>query len=322
MKIWNQSDIYDLIKKYPQQFERGFRMAESIQLSKDKNIDQIIITAFSYNAATAEIVKNLFENDTTVPIRIHTGYGLPARITPKTLVIAISLCGKRPEVLSATKMASAAHAQVVAITTGGELEVFAREHNLPFVLIDKTISELRAPTNGKMNGGIMLAVLVQILINAGVLSSKARQNILAAVTEIENMYLPKLGHKVADLVADTHLLIYSSNTYIGLAHLFKSLLNIFATMPCFTGTIAEAMGNDVQGFPPKTSTKYFVLLFEDTTEPDFIQHSLIKLEEKIVATKLKYSTLELPGSNQLAKTLAAIMLLYWIIYGLGQESKN
>jgi len=304
MKLWDQSDIYDLIKKYPQQFERGFRVAESIQLPK--NIDRVVIAAFSYNAAIAEIIKNLFGTDATAPIQVCHGYDLPARITPQTLVVAISLCGKRAEVLSAMQMAYKAHAQVVAVTTGGKLEVFAREHKLPLILIDKNLIEMRPPADGKLSGGIIIAILIQILINAGVLSQKARQYVLASVTEIENMYLPKLGDKIAGLVGDTNLLIYSSEKYSGLAKLAKILFNILIAMPCFESSLTEALGSDIYSFQRKGFAKYFALILQDKNEAEPIQFSLQMLADKSAEVKLKSYILDLPGSNQLTKTLTAI----------------
>lgn len=319
MRIWEQSDIYDLIKKYPEQLEQGFRMAEFVRLPK--GIDQVVIVALSYNATIAEIAKNLFEMEASVPIRTHIGYGLPTGITPITLVVAISLCGERPEILSAAKAAYTAKAKLVVVTAGGELEVFAREHNSPLVLIDKNLPELKEPVNRKLSGGIMLAVIIQILINAGVLPPEIRQNILTAIGEIESMYLPKLGEKVANLIADNHILIYSSNRYTGLATLLKALLNILVTLPGATNTIAAALGSDIYGFSHKGWAKHFILILEDTTESELEQKSLLKLEEKITHAKLAYSTLELPGSNQLTKTLAGIMLFYWAIHALLNKEK-
>jgi hypothetical protein len=290
-----------------------------VQLPKD--IDQIVIAAISYNAATAQIVKNLFAEEISIPIHIHSGYGLPLRITPKTLVIAISICGKRPEVLSAVKMAYAANARVVAITTGKELEAFARERNLPLILIDKTLPEMNQLTGGKMSAGIIIAILTQILINTGVLNPKARQRVLAAVTEIETMYLPKLGGKIAEMIAETNLLIYSSETYLGLASLAKALLNILEQMPCFVNTITEALNSEIYSFQRKGSAKYCALILQDAAESTTTQSSIQKLQEKLTATKLKSYILELPGSNQLTKTLAGIMLLYWVSYSLISQQK-
>ncbi len=323
MKIWDQSDTYNLIKKYPGQFARGFRLAESVPLSKD--IDQVIISAVSYNAATAEIIKNLFEPEISVPIRVHQGYDLPAKMTPKTLVVAISICGKRPEVLWNAKMAHEAGAKVVAVTTGGELEIFARERNLPLILIDKNSPELQL-TKGSglmmpLGAGLMFAILTQVLINAGALNIKARQRILESVTEIENMYLPKLGAKIAGLAADTNLLIYSSEQYLGLASLIKNLVNILAQMPCFHNSITGALGSEIHSFQHKGFAKYFALILRDPTTAEPVQYSIEKLQEKLAVIKLKSYVLELPGSNQLTKVIASIMLTYWVIYGLLDKPK-
>lgn len=319
MKLWDQSDIYALINKYPQQFAQGFRVAEPVQIVK--GIKEIIISATSYNAATAQIIINIFKNEAKAPIIVHQGYDLPKPVSSDSLVIVISLCGKRPEMLSAAQAAYAQKAKIVAVTTGGELEVFARERNLPLILIDKVLPEFSAPSTGKLAGGFMAAVLTQVLINAGVLSSKVRQQILAAGEAIEKMYLPKLGQKLADLAADSTALVYSSNRYAGLAQLIKSSLNILVQMPCFYNEIPAMLQSELKGLERKGFAKYFALILQDNTEDTRIQKSIIEIQKKLTAIKVKNYALELPGQNQLEKTLASIMLVYWMLYWLLSKQK-
>jgi len=314
----DQSDIYDLIKKYPGQLERGFRIAEIIHLPKlPKAVDQVVISAVSYNATIAEMVKNLYTEDILVPFQIHTGYGLPARITPQTLLVAISLCGQHPEVLSAVQVAYKAGLKVAVITTGGELEVFARERELPLILLDKSLPEYKpAPANGSWGAGLMIAILVHILIGIGLLPAKVRPQILTAAKDIENMYLPRLGRKIADLIADTNALIYSSEKYYGLANFMKSIINILGEMPCFANTLSGGLGTEIYGFSRKGFAKYFALILRDDTADKNIKWSTQQLEEKLSDAKLKNYVLDLPGQNQLEKTLATPMLIYWIAYSL------
>ncbi|MFH0912612.1 MAG: SIS domain-containing protein [Patescibacteria group bacterium] len=315
MELQDQSDIYDLIKKYPDQFERGFRIAETVRLPKA--IDQVVISAFSYNAAIAETVKNLYARDLPVPLQIHSGYGLPAQITPQTLVVAISLCGQRPEVLSAVQMAYKAGLKLIIVTAGGELEVFARERGLPLILLDKNIPEYRpAPAGGSWGAGLMIAILVHILIGAGLFPAKTRQQILAATKGIENMYLPRLGRKIADLITDTNVLVYSSEKYYGLAIFMKNIINILGGMPCFANTFSGGLGTEIHGFSRKGFAKYFALILNDNAANKNIKFSAKQLEEKLSAAKIKNYILDLPGQNQLEKTLATPMLIYWIAYWL------
>lgn len=312
MKLWDQSDIYALINKYPQQFERGFRAAESIQISK--GVKEVIISATSYNAAIAQIIADLFKNELNAPITVHQGYDLPKPVSPDSLVIVISLCGKRPEMLSAAQAAYAQKAKIVAVTTGGELEVFARERNLPLVLIDKALSEFNTPSTGRLAGGFMVAILTQILINAGVLSPKIRQQILAAGEAIEKMYLPKLGQKLAEMASDSTTLIYSSNRYNGLAQLIKSLLNILVQMPCFYNEIPAMLQSEIKGLERKGFAKYFTLILQDNTEDTRMKQTILTTQTQLTTMKIKNYALDLPGQNQLEKTLASIMLIYWMLY--------
>ncbi|MBU1092523.1 hypothetical protein KJ836_02555 [Patescibacteria group bacterium] len=316
MKLWDMSDMYKLINEYPRQFERGFRMAEFLQIPDD--ITEVVIIAVSYNAAVAMIIKNLFAHNFKVPVTIYPEEGWPRQIGPKTLCIAVSLCGHRVEVLSAVKTAYTANAKIVVVTTGSELEVFAKERNLPIVLMDKELPEWKF----RMGQGLILSVIIQLLINARVLSIDVRQKILQAATAIEALYLPKLGQKLANDLTGLTVLIYSSFNYAGLARLVKALINILWQTPSFTGSFIDLQYLEVYGFTHgKGYTKQFLLFLQDKTDDELIQATIKKLEHQLSAGKAKQFTLDLPGANHIEKTLASIMLFYWTIYWLLNKSK-
>ena len=313
MKLQDQSDIYDLIKKYPQQFERGFRLAEPVRLSK--NVKEIILCATSYNTPVAEIVADIFGREAHPPYFVHQGYDLPHATSSESLVIAISVCGKRPEVISAAHMAYSQKANLVIVTSGGELENFARERSLPLILIDKANPEFHF----RMAGGIMFAIITQILINAGVLSPKTRQQILAAGQNIEKMYLTKQGSKLAEMIADTSVLVYAPNQYSGVAHFLKHLLNIFIPLPSWTNEIPAVRYSEIYSLQRKGLAKYFALILKDPSADARLQDDTKKLQEQFSDDKIKHYILELPGADYLEKSLAALMLFYWTIYALLQK---
>ncbi|HCR42140.1 TPA: hypothetical protein DIV45_02120 [Patescibacteria group bacterium] len=316
MKLWDMSDMYKLINEYPRQFERGFRAAEAISIPPD--IKEVVIIAVSYNAAVVAIVQSLFGDEFKVPVILYSDMRSLQQLGPQTLCIAISLCGHRAEVVSAVQIAHASGAKIVVITTGGELEIFARERKLPLVLLDKQLSEWKF----RMGHGIVLATIVQLLINARVLSATARQKILTAVTAIEKLYLPKLGQKLVDLLAGSTVLIYSSPYHTGLARLCKSLINILWQTPCFTGSFTDLQYLEIHGFGHKGYAKHLVLLLQDKNDDALTQTTIVNLATKLADNKIKYYILGLPGETRIEKTLAGIMLFYWTIYGALQTDSK
>lgn len=312
-----QSDIYDLIKKYPKQFELGFRMAEHIQIgTSTQKFKEIIIATANYNADIAQSISDLFRKNIDIPITIHQGYDLPYAVGSDSLVIVVSLCGKKEEMLSAVRTAYVQKATIVAVTTGSELEVFIRDRALPLILIDKTLPEFSPLTNGYMSGGCIVAILTQILINARILPASIRQQILATEEAIEKMYLPKLGQKIARIIGGNTLLIYSPIQYAGIAQLIKNLLNNLTQTPCFYNLLPALLHSEINSFRQKDATKYFALILNDNNSDIRAQKDILTLKNKLMALKISYYDLELPGANQLEKTLASIMLTYWTIYWL------
>lgn len=88
--------------------------------------DKILYLGMGGSAIGGDMVRVWSERTSAVPLTVQRDYGIPGWVDGKTLVLASSYAGNTEETLSAAGMAAAAGAQLVAITSGGELARQAR----------------------------------------------------------------------------------------------------------------------------------------------------------------------------------------------------
>jgi len=307
MKLWDMSDMYKLINEYPRQFERGFRIAEQINLPKS-TITNVIITAVGHDAIVAEIVRNLFEANSTIPITINQELAYTKTATNQTLVINLAVTYYPEEMTTLNQKYYEDGAKIITITTGGEPETFARNRQTPLVLLDASSPEWKF----RMGSGLIIAVLTHVLSYYGILPQQARSHILQAATELEGMYLTKLGEKISkSIISSSVALLYAPSSYLGISRLIKHLTNTMLQLPCFAGLLSDYKYSEHHGFAQKNWNKFFALIIHDT---DKDKSSAILIQKQLSIRKIDSLVWELDGQNKLEKSFAGIMLFYWAIY--------
>lgn len=98
-----------------------------LQLS---NYTNIIIGGLGGSGIGGRLVKNLFQDEITVPVECIADYGLPAYAGPKTLVILGSYSGNTEETLSMFNEVKSRGCDMLIATSGGKLKALAAENNL------------------------------------------------------------------------------------------------------------------------------------------------------------------------------------------------
>ena len=94
-----------------------------------KRIDNIVVAGMGGSALAASFISTWPK--LKVPFEIVRGYNIPDYVGENTLFIASSYSGNTEETLSALNQAKVAQAQIVVITSGGELEKIAISDNYP-----------------------------------------------------------------------------------------------------------------------------------------------------------------------------------------------
>ncbi len=126
-------DMLGHIDALPDQFQGAWELSQTLPLPDSMPaVRQIVITGMGGSAIGGEYLAALVEAHSAIPVLVNRDYILPAFVSgPETLVIASSHSGNTEETLAAFAQALASGAQVMALTTGGELARRAAEAGVP-----------------------------------------------------------------------------------------------------------------------------------------------------------------------------------------------
>ena len=111
------------VRAFPEHLAEGWRRgedAEAFGLTLGA-IDGVVVCGMGGSAIGGDLVRSLVEGSSPVPFVVNRGYGLPAWVGERTLVIASSYSGGTEETLSALAEARGRGSRLMAITSGGEL---------------------------------------------------------------------------------------------------------------------------------------------------------------------------------------------------------
>ncbi len=122
---------FDVLKKSYAQIENAWNNNFDFSEIDKSKIKNIVLTGLGGSAIGGELLQNFLRSELKYPYQVVRNYGLPGYANEETLIIASSYSGNTEETLSCANEAVKRKCQVVCITTGGKLETFAKQHNLP-----------------------------------------------------------------------------------------------------------------------------------------------------------------------------------------------
>lgn len=203
---------------------------------------------------------------------IHRDYGLPTYmnnsdlyVPQETLVILSSYSGTTEEILDAGSVALERGCTLAAITTGGTLADFAREHNIPLVIIPEVGLEPRLAL------GFGMRALSRVLQDESLETSIIDAGMMEGLFPDPNQ---------VDVIA-THFrnhipLVWASQTNAILAYIWKVNLNETSKTPAFIDMCPELCHNELCGFDVYNGTRAIseqiaTLLLTDTQDHPRVQ---------------------------------------------------
>ena len=121
--------MYSWISDFPLQVEEAVHIARNARLSvRSKGIKAIVVTGMGGSAIGGDLIRSYLSADLKIPLIVNRSYVLPRFVGPDTLVVVSSYSGNTEETLSAYRDAIRRKANVLCITTGGEVERLAHKH--------------------------------------------------------------------------------------------------------------------------------------------------------------------------------------------------
>ncbi len=240
--------IWEATAGLPEQVEEAARTARDVEgLPEHDAVENVVAVGMGGSGIAGDILLASAGAFMAVPVITVKSYTLPAFVGDGTLLFAVSFSGDTEETIEAAKEGAAQGANVVIVTSGGELAKLGAAWGAPMVMLPDDLPQPRAAVGS-------LAIPPLVMLEEMGLFPGASRWIELAVEQLKRRrdQLTKAESPAAELarrIDSTIPLIHSSGALGGAAaQRWKTQINENANAPAFWNVQPELCHNEVQGW--------------------------------------------------------------------------
>ncbi len=304
-----------LIEGFTKQLKEALDIADKAVLTKKNNVQNIIITGLGGSGISGTILSELVQNECPVPIIVNKDYFLPEFVNANSLVIISSYSGNTEETLSAMQQAISKNAQIVCVTSGGQVKELAAKHYYDTIIIPGG-----HPPRSCM--GYSIVQLFKIMQFNGFVKTDLLSDVKESirVLDAEEAHITSEAKTISKKLLNKIPVIYSLGSCEGTTVRFRQQINENGKMLCWHHTLPEMNHNELVGWVEKNDSLAVVTF---RTSFDYIR--TMKRYEicKPLFEKFSSSVTDITakGSTKLQQYFYLIHIGDWISYYMA-ELKN
>lgn len=227
---YDAQNMLGSIEVLQEQCKEAWEQTSEMELPGMQNIDRIAFFGMGGSALGASVLKHLFADSLTVPIDIINDYHIPGFVNENTLAVLSSYSGTTEEVVEVSKNIGSKTSNVVVITTGGDLEVFAQSSGHPAYIYSPTYNPSNQP---RMAIGYSVMAAIGIMTAAGLLEVTQEQvdQVVQTITDLHGIFGPEAdieenrAKAAAMHLVDKFPIFVSSEFLYGGAHVLANQVN-------------------------------------------------------------------------------------------------
>lgn len=322
MKLLDDLSIYDKdlvkellrqLKDEPNGFLEGIESAIEIYPNIPRDCKLIIFLGVGGSGIVGNMILNMLIDACKVPIVCIKGYDLPMSIMEKSFVIAVSYSGNTTETLSAMMQAYNARLPIVAITSGGLMEVLCIKLGIPYVRVKSNLLPRMAVPN-------MVGAAVTVLINSGLVDLEIEELKHAvkrckSIMDLVDINVP-LEKNVAKYIAygihDKIAFIYSSEDLSSLGYRLKCQLNENAKMLCTHNILPEALHNDIEGWRHEYKGKTAAVFIRSNFENHAVREAFEYVKDMIRNETFEVYEILCRGESRVEEVVSGMLICDYI----------
>jgi glucose/mannose-6-phosphate isomerase len=309
---FDRSEMLESIVSMPKQIEEALKN----KLSLEGKVESVCVCGMGGSAIGGEILADYASRSASIPINVVRGIELPRFVGQKTLVIAVSYSGDTWETLALFEKARQSGAQVVSVTSGGELARRSRSEKLPLI----SVPSGQQPRSAL---GYLLGASAVAIDAAGVAPAVRDLKVcVRALNDFKEDILPSvpvrnnLAKKIANQLHQRVPVIYAPRNIRSVALRWQTQINENAKMMAFCGEYPEMNHNQVVGWAEDGSDHDLLPVFLlDSSEDDLGKKTAITMQ-LIKEKKIEPVSVKLTGRTILETSLKGIMLGDFVSYYL------
>lgn len=249
--IIDSIDYFGMVKGLPEQFTNALSNADKVDVSSidASKIKNIIVLGLGGSGVSGDVVQSVVASECKIPVLVSKHYELPAFVDESTLVIAASYSGSTEETLSAFLQARERGAQIICISSGGQLKEYALETSSCVYYATQEGLQPRAAL-GAMSSPIFTALDKLGIFPGG--AEMAQQ----CVTQLEKRKQECMDYTSSNTATDlaksigSTIPIFYGGDALGAvaAYRFKCEVNEIAKAPAYNHYYPELCHNEIVGY--------------------------------------------------------------------------
>lgn len=238
-----------LVEGFTKQLQEALDIANNAVLTQKHNIQNIVVTGLGGSGIGGTILSELVQSECPVPIIINKDYFLPDFVNANSLVIISSYSGNTEETLSAMKQAIDKNAQIICVTSGGEVHAIAEKYKFDTIIIPGG-----HPPRSCI--GYSLVQLFKIVQFNGFVKTDLLSQVQTAITLLDNEReaIKIEASLIAKKLVNKITVIYSLGSCEGTAVRFRQQINENSKMLCWHHTLPEMNHNELVGWTEKNDS--------------------------------------------------------------------
>ncbi len=233
-----------LIENFSTQVRDAIIIGENTPLKlPNKKINSILVCGLGGSGIGGKIVYFLSKSELKIPFDITNDYSIPEFVNENTLVIASSYSGNTEETIAAVQVAQNRNAEIVVISSGGELLNMAKQNQWNHYII---------PSGEQPRAMLAYSLIQQLYILTGykltsstILNNLNKVNLLIEKNEDS---IKSEAKSVAKSLFGKTPVIYSGADFEGVAIRFRQQINENAKQLCWHHVIPEMNHNELVGW--------------------------------------------------------------------------
>ncbi|MCI0448450.1 MAG: bifunctional phosphoglucose/phosphomannose isomerase [Chlorobi bacterium] len=320
IKIYDKSNMFDVLAAFGEQLEEAFAIGKEINLSEElKSVNNIIITGLGGSAIGGDLLKSYLRYEVKIPVVVNRNYYLPSYADRNTLVIASSYSGNTEETLSAYEDAKSKGCKILCVSSGGRLSVIAEGDSNYLIKIPKGYQPRCAL-------GFSFIPLFMAIVKLG-FSPERDSEILSLISTIKNKSknyasfdenvnsAMKLAHHIEGKIP----VVYSSEDLLDVVNLrWRGQINENAKSLAFGNYLPEMNHNEIVGWQENSKIlSYFAVVYLTDREDNPRVLKRIEITKKLIEPYRGIGIdITAEGKTKLERLFDLIYLGDWISYYL------
>jgi len=311
IKKIDSSGMLETVGKTPELFQNAYDIFAKVSLQKLKKFKDIVVLGMGGSAIGGDIAANLLFDKADIPLSVNRGNKIPAYVNKSSLVIAISYSGNTEETLSAVNAAGRVSAQVICVTSGGELEKIARAKKYPVYVV---------PAGYQPRAALpyLLVALLKILENIGLFNNLEKElgRAIALLKKLKSDYDSSNSMRsnpvkqlAAKIVNKTPIIFASRTTSQAAGLRLKTQLNENSKVPALFNLFPELDHNEIVGLAglKRAEHNYCLIILRDEKDSERLKKRIEITKSLIVNQIGGASEINAQGKTMLERVLSLIL---------------